>query len=98
MNWRNIPHPNYGNWGGANNTHSLKGKKVPPIDIMDSYFRKHDRLLSQAQHETQKLRADEILVRDLKKVECPSLRYRIYGCLYKHGCILIFSLSILVRK
>ena len=85
--WRLLPHPHYGNWGGGNNGN---GKK--PIDIMDSYFRKHDTLLKRASSKQERIKADIILVRDLKKISNKSLKRPIYGRLYKYGTIFIFTI------
>lgn len=51
FNWRAIPTPYYGNWGGAGNTcHESNDLNTPdgcplPVDKMDGNFRGHDATL-----------------------------------------------------
>lgn len=90
MNWRDIPHPNYGNYGGGNNTGA---PPVKPVDLMDSYFMEHDFLLKKAATSEEKREADKALLKNLKKVTYMDLKYPTYGTLYKLGCQLVFNIS-----
>ena len=89
FNWRKLPHPTYGNYGGRKN----KGKiNNLPIDWMDEAFKFHDSDLNLAKNKDQIKKADKVLLKKLKKGSNKELKYPIYGRIYRLGSILIFSL------
>lgn len=90
MNWRRIPHPKYGNYGGRNN----KGKLccASPIDEMDEYFYIHDKDLNEANgNKYLEYLADSTLFLNLNDVYLKEIKIPIYGHLYWFSCILIFG-------
>lgn len=92
MNWRKIPHPSYGNWGGAYNTCN-KDVCPLPIDGMDAAFEIHDNDLGLAKTKEDLRMADARLYRHLKELKKSDLVHPIYGILYKLGAQLVFGIS-----
>lgn len=91
MNWRGIPHPSYGNYGGA---HKSGGNYLKaPIDEMDLSFRHHDLSLYEAGSDKRLIYlADSTLFLDLTMI-CPlRLVHPIYGTFYWTACLLIFGI------
>ena len=87
MNWRSIPHPTYGNYGG----YSKESTEKLPIDQMDYYFKIHDFELSIANNKLEKYEADSHLFENLKNVELNELARPIYGRIYWLGALLLFG-------
>jgi len=86
--FRKIPHPSYGNWCGAKNTHiAWDGKK--PIDKMDRACRYHDFKLRSAINKKEELKADAYLWKRMKKIKPKTLS--LYGKLYRRCCLIIFK-------
>ena len=76
MNWRDIPTPEYGNYGGGYNTDENFLKS--PIDEMDAYFKLHDLHLKHSKSKLQRYLADSTLFFNLKSVNLNNLKHPIY--------------------
>jgi len=64
---RRIPHPSYGNYGGAYN--KCDKKKCPvPVDWMDQAYRIHDKDLKKARKEEYKV---------MKKIKCMTADFNL---------------------
>ena len=89
MNWRNFPHPSYGNYGGGFNS----GKVCcdPPIDEMDTLFKIHDIELLNSENNYETYLADSALYYGLKEISIKSIKIPIYGHLYFIFCLFIFG-------
>jgi len=90
MNWRKIPHPTYGNFGGREKR-AGSGKK--PIDWMDAVFEKHDLELKAAKNEVEVDEADCMLVERLLEGNPKELLFPIYGRIYRWGALIIFRIK-----
>lgn len=99
FNWRKIPHPTYGNYGGAYNKckHQIGGYCPIPIDWMDTGFKNHDTALDVAKkYSNKKLRkkhskdADKVLGKALRCGDPKELKCKIYGRVYLKGAKIIF--------
>lgn len=88
MNWRKIPHPNYGNYGGARNTYD---GAYNPIDCLDAAFAAHDIELSFAVNEKMRCQADARLTHRMRGVDASTLSF--YGRIYRRVALIVFSLS-----
>ena len=85
---RKIPHPTYGNYGGAHQT--CLGNKCPmPIDAMDNAFKRHDICLRK--NLDGKKRCDEALHSALTLIDYKELKRPVYGHMYLHACLILFS-------
>jgi len=83
FNWRKIPHPSYGNYGGAYN--KCEGPSCPlPIDWMDEAFQEHDNDLGDKDP-----LADHELAIKLREGN-PSELKGFYAKIYLKMCKLIF--------
>ena len=92
MNWRRIPHPTYGNYGGR----AKKGHKylLKPIDCLDAVFMLHNISLRDSFENKYKIsKADEALFENLKKVSLLRIKRPIYGHLYWLGSLVIFGIK-----
>ena len=87
MSWRRIPHPSYGNYGGALN--KCKRKCDDPIDWMDDAFKQHDDDLGD--NRMSGMVADTLLVDALLAGNVKDLDRPLYGRVYRIGCIIIFT-------
>lgn len=97
MNWRSIPHPHYGNYGGGSN----KGRDYTknPIDEMDAYFKLHDlELLDANGNKVKEYLADSTLFLNLVGVELNELAYPFYGRLYWFGATVVFAFIYYFRQ
>lgn len=92
-NFRNIPHPRYGNWGGKNN---LGGKN--PIDPMDALFKKHDLDLKAANLRALRHKADTDLFKGLLSLKLSELAKPLWGRLYWIGSVIAFGTVHLINK
>lgn len=82
---RFIPHPTYGNYGGAKN--KCTGPKCPlPIDAMDACFKRHDTCLEHADGYDDRQLCDNRLRKALRNVRVKGW----YARLYRRGCLCIF--------
>jgi hypothetical protein len=91
MNWRKLPHPTYGNYGGRK---QVGGEFIEPIDWMDEAFRLHDlELYFAGFNSTLRDQADCNLVRRLLEGDSNKLKRPIYGRLYRHVATLIFAIA-----
>lgn len=83
---RVIPHPTYGNYGGAKK--KCTGLLCPsPIDAMDTLFKKHDECLEKCKDKKQRQKCDKRLSDALKKCRVSGL----YAHFYRLSCIAIFQ-------
>lgn len=90
INWRLIPHPTYGNFGGAYNT---SHKRINPIDWMDKVFKDHDISLKKNKNNKENRKKADLEMLNKLKEGCPTkLYYKLYGRLYRLGTIMIFSI------
>jgi hypothetical protein len=96
MNWRRLPHPYYGNYGGASN-HG-ENYTLPPIDEMDRAFKKHDISLLLSLTSEEIFESDWELVKNLLKINIFTLKKPIYGKIYWLFCLYIFSAVSLLRR
>lgn len=87
---RIIPHPTYGNYGGAKK--KCVGLLCPsPIDPMDALFKKHDECLVKCTCREQRQKCDKTLSKGLKKCEITkAYTNRTYAQFYRLSCIIIF--------
>lgn len=91
MNWRKLPHPKYGNFGGVYQT---ADKQVKAIDWMDGAFKKHDYKLKAADNKDYNIKlADCELLLRLKKGSQTKLARPIYGTFYRYAAIFIFTIA-----
>ena len=90
FDWRSIPHPNYGNYGGAKNGSDTK---LDPIDWMDRAFMFHDLELKKATKDYQKDEADCNLYFKLRDGDPNTLKYPIYGKIYRIGALIVFYIA-----
>lgn len=97
INWRKIPHPVYGMYGGRSNRDPNFLKK--PIDQMDYYFMVHDFGLTKANGDKyQRYLVDSQLFQNLKQLELKELSKPIYGRMYWFGSLIIFGLVHYMKK
>ena len=88
--WRALPHPTYGNFGGAENTGD---RKLEPVDWMDMAFKRHDLSLKKAKDNKRLIKeADCRLLRNLRRGDSTELDYFVYGRIYRLGATLLFSI------
>ena len=88
--FRKIPHPTYGNYGGAyKRCRKGKGKCPLPIDWMDKAFREHDLALRKAKSKKGECQADHRLGSKLRRGNAKVLSP--YGKIYLFGAKLIFK-------
>lgn len=88
--FRKIPHPTYGNYGGAyKRCRKGKGRCPLPIDWMDKAFREHDLALRKAKTQKGRDQADHRLGVKLRRGNKKKLNW--YGRLYLAGAKLIFK-------
>ena len=83
---RKIPHPSYGNWCGATNTHRDISDAIPKDDGDHACYL-HDMALRKAKTDKGRKMADNRLAARWKKFKPSS----IYGKLYRFFVIRIFS-------
>jgi len=82
---RYIPHPTYGNYGGARK--KCVGPECPlPIDALDELFRQHDVCLRKCVDKEQRQACDKNLNKELKKNKTKGK----YAWFYRACCIAIF--------
>lgn len=81
--WRRIPHPQYGNYGGAK-------RHKDPVDKMDKLFKIHDRNIEKAVTKKDREEADKKLGVGLRRDLRPYKR-KIYGPVYHWFAKLIFK-------
>lgn len=85
---RKIPHPTYGNYGGAKKkctTHRC----LAPIDWMDKAFMEHDIDLRKAKTKEDRDKADKELGRKLRQGNPKKLK--LYGKLYRVASMWVFK-------
>lgn len=90
MNWRDIWHPSYGNYGGGYKT--SKVCCVDPIDEMDTLFKIHDIEIINSTNDYEKYLADSALFSGLKDLDIKSIKIPVYGHLYLVSCLFIFGI------
>lgn len=91
MNWRKLPHPTYGNYGGRN---KIGGKYLEPIDWMDEAFQRHDIELYFAGFNSTLIdEADCNLVTRLLAGKTNKLKHKVYGRIYWLATLLIFTIK-----
>ena len=91
MNFRKLPHPHYGNYGGRTNKGCIDNQCLP-IDEMDTFFKIHDIDLKDSKgNKYLKYLADSTLFLNLTEVDLREIKIPIYGHLYWLGSILIFG-------
>lgn len=96
--WRKIPHPTYGNYGGAKARCNSAQKRVcpMPVDEMDACFQAHDEDLRKARQdlneymvERKEEAADKRLARGLREDLRPYF-YPVWGPIYRRLAMCIF--------
>lgn len=81
---RNIPHPTYGNCGGASKRCTISKEK--PVDAMDTLFQKHDKVMYMTAKQRQL--ADKMLANGLRRLNPKKLS--LYGRIYRCLAMIIF--------
>lgn len=86
---RKLPHPSYGNYGGAKNT--CENESCPlPVDWMDELFQDHDIALKKAKFDWEVKIADKDLWNGVKAGNKKKLAKPIWGRIYALGVLIFF--------